>query len=145
MNRLFGTHMPATALRAVPPTCGAFSSTITLAPNSWAWSAVVNPAIDPPTMTRSASRSQSTPSAFSGARTCGFAIFALLDRRWISRRRAVSQRGAADGIYDRVVASATTQIAADRRPDLRVSRVRDSVEQVLRGEEHAGEAEPALE
>src|SRR5882757_761281 len=71
MNRLFGTHIPATALRAVPPTSAAFSSTTTLAPSSCACNAVVNPASAPPTTTMSTSMSQRTPAAGSGASTSG--------------------------------------------------------------------------
>src|SRR5882757_10090438 len=79
------------------------------------------------------------PSACSGARTCGFAIFGLS-----FTRRVVFRGGTADGVNNRVVAGAATQIAADRGPDLVVGGVRNSINQVLRREEHARKAKAAL-
>src|SRR3954454_20223742 len=58
MGRLFGTQYQNAALRAVPPSSGAFSSRITSSPSQRANSADGSPPPPPPTTTTSAVASQ---------------------------------------------------------------------------------------
>src|SRR5882762_8478499 len=134
MNRLFGTHIPATALRADPPTCDAFSSTTTFAPSSCAWRAVVNPASDPPTTTRSASRSQLTSSARSGTRTSGLPIPRLLIsapkrsryafrngylRRPVQPREELIARVSNRGLPDRLLSGRDDYVTVDEHASMK--------------------------
>src|SRR3954467_8792788 len=61
MGRLFGTQYQNAALRAVPPSSGAFSSRITSSPSQRAKSAAGRPPPPPPTPPTPAARAAAPP------------------------------------------------------------------------------------